>query len=434
MGAPSGSRRSSSYMNANGFDRHEDFKGALLIILLGLCIWYAVASLGPAWTPLFWAVVIAGVVFGLRIRWARPVAYVIGALAVVWFFSTIWKLLFPFLAAFAIAYLVSPVVTALEKRRIPRGLSAFLLIILAIGALAGIIVLVVPPIVEQITTLVAALSKVPRQLEDLVVAANQKLATLEEYEISPYAKPALDNLILRIQNLFADLFEKALKFLTSFSSLATHIVNIIIVPIITFYLLRDMPKIQAWVRARIPLRYVDEATAIYRDIDRVLAGWIRGQFLLSSLEAAFIALGLTIIGIPYSLLLGIFAGFANMIPYVGTYVGATPAIIVALLSDNPTPKVLWALGLFVFVNLFDAYILAPRIVGRRVGLHPVIAMIAMLVGAKFFGVIGFLAAVPVTGVLRIIGLRLEDRYFQGKYFKEPPRPPHPPKNQTPEAR
>ena len=401
-------------------EREDLFRDALLLVLLAVLVWEAVGALGREWTPLFWALVVVGATFLVRIRWARPVAYVVGALAVVWFFSTIWRLLFPFLAAFVIAYLVSPIVSALERRGIPRGVSALALILVALAAVAGLLFLVVPPIVHQLTGLVHALGSLSRQLELWVVGANERLAALDDYEISPYAQPAVNSLIARAQGVFAALFEKVLKFVTSLSALVTHVVNIIITPIITFYLLRDMPKIRRWVREHLPQRYLAEATEIFEESDRVLAGWIRGQFILSSLEGAFIAGGLTLIGLPYALLLGIFAGFANMVPYVGTYVGAAPAAVVALLGEDPTRHVLLTVGFFVFVNLFDAYVLAPRIVGRRVGLHPVITMVAMLVGAKFFGVVGFLGAVPVTGILKVVGRRLERRYVAGPYFNEAP--------------
>ena len=169
-----------------------------------------------------------------------------------------------------------------------------------------------------------------------------------------------------------------------------------------------------------PRRYVDGAVETYREIDRVLAGFIRGQFIVSAVEASFVAVGLTVIGVEYALLLGIFAGFANMVPYVGTYIGALPAVIVILTGPDAGTRLLWALLLYVVVNIFDGHILAPRIVGRRVGLHPVVTMVAMLVGAKFFGVVGFLAAVPVTATLKILARKLERRYLEGPYYKRPP--------------
>jgi len=401
-------------------EREDLFRGVLLLVLLALLVWRFLAGLGDVLTPLFLALLIAVVAFGMRVRWARSVAYFVAGLAVLWFLSVIWKLLFPFVAAFVIAYLLSPIVGALEERGVPRGISALVLILLALMAVAAGLLIVVPPVVHQITNLVAALGYLPAALERWFGATSSWLARLEAYEVSPYAQPVVDNLVARAQELFAGLFERALDFVTSLSQLATHIVNIIITPIFTFYLLRDMPKIKRWVREHIPHRYLDEVLATYGEVDRVLAGFIRGQFIVSLLEASFITLGLTLIGVDYALLLGLFAGFANMVPYIGTYIGALPALVVILIGPDAGPHLLWALGLYVVVNIFDGYILAPRIVGRRVGLHPVVAMVAMLVGAKFFGVVGFLAAVPVTAILKILAQKLERRYLQGTFFQEPP--------------
>ncbi len=398
----------------------EILRGVLLLILLALLVWHYLAAVTDVLTPLFLALLVVVVTFGMRIKWARGVGYFVAGLAVVWFFSLIWKLLFPFVAAFVIAYLLSPIVRALADRGVPRGLSAFVLILLALMAIAAVLLMVVPPIIGQITSLVASLDYLPGQIGAFSEKVNAWLSSLEDYEPSPYAKPIIDNLVLRAQDVFAALFERALAFVTSLSQLATHIVNIIITPIFTFYLLRDMPKIKRWVRERVPRRFLDEAVETYQEIDRVLAGFIRGQFIVSTTEATFIGVGLTAIGVEYALLLGVFAGFANMVPYVGTYIGGIPALVVILLGPDVGRTLVLALILYVVVNLFDGYVLAPRIVGRRVGLHPVVTMIAMLVGAKFFGVVGFLAAVPVTATLKILGKKLERRYLKGSFYKRPP--------------
>ncbi len=398
----------------------EILRGALLLILLALLVWHYLAAVTDVLTPLFLALLVVVVTFGMRMKWARGVGYFVAGLAVVWFFSLIWELLFPFVAAFVIAYLLSPIVRALADRGVPRGLSAFVLILLALMAIAAVLLMVVPPIIGQITSLVASLDYLPGQIGAFSEKVNAWLSSLEDYEPSPYAKPIVDNLVLRAQDVFAALFERALAFVTSLSQLATHIVNIIITPIFTFYLLRDMPKIKRWVRERVPRRFLDEAVETYHEVDRVLAGFIRGQFIVSTTEATFIGVGLTVIGVEYALLLGIFAGFANMVPYVGTYIGGVPALVVILLGPDVGRRLVLALILYVVVNLFDGYVLAPRIVGRRVGLHPVVTMIAMLVGAKFFGVVGFLAAVPVTATLRILGKKLERRYLKGSFYKRPP--------------
>ena len=398
----------------------EILRGVLLLILLALLVWHYLAAVTDVLTPLFLALLVVVVTFGMRIKWARGVGYFVAGLAVVWFLSLIWKLLFPFVAAFVIAYLLSPIVRALADRGVPRGLSAFVLILLALMAIAAVLLMVVPPIIGQITSLVASLDYLPGQIGAFSEKVNAWLSSLEDYEPSPYAKPIVDNLVLRAQDVFAALFERALAFVTSLSQLATHIVNIIITPIFTFYLLRDMPKIKRWVRERVPRRFLDEAVETYHEVDRVLAGFIRGQFIVSTTEATFIGVGLTAIGVEYALLLGVFAGFANMVPYVGTYIGGIPALVVILLGPDVGRRLVLALILYVVVNLFDGYVLAPRIVGRRVGLHPVVTMIAMLVGAKFFGVVGFLAAVPVTATLRILGKKLERRYLKGSFYKRPP--------------
>jgi sporulation integral membrane protein YtvI len=397
----------------------EILRGVLLLVLLALLVWRYLAAIDSMLTPLVLALAIVVVAFAMRTTWARGVGYFVAGLAVLWFFNLIWGLLFPFVAGFVIAYLLSPIVDRLDERGVPRGLSALVLLLLSLMAIAAILLIIIPPIIGQITRLVATLGHLPRQLEEAFYRVNDWIMSLEDYETSPYAKPLVDNLAVRAQDLFAGLFEHGLDFVTSLSKLSTHIINIIITPIFTFYLLRDMPKIKRWVKDRVPKRFLAETVETAHEVDRVLSGFIRGQFIVSTIEASFIAAGLTIIGVDYALLLGLFAGFANMVPYVGTYIGGIPALIVILLSEDPLRHLVLALILYVVVNVVDGYVLAPRIVGKRVGLHPVITMIAMLVGAKFFGVVGFLAAVPVTASLKILGKKIERRYLEGPFYRRP---------------
>jgi sporulation integral membrane protein YtvI len=397
----------------------EILRGALLLVLLALLVWRYLAAISDMLTPLVLALAIVVVAFAMRTTWARGVGYFVAALAVLWFFNLIWGLLFPFVAGFVIAYLLSPVVDRLDERGVPRGLSALVLLLISLMAITAVLLIIIPPIIGQITRLVATLGHLPSQIESVFNRVNDWIMSLEDYETSPYAKPLVDSLALRAQDLFAGLFERGLDFVTSLSKLSTHVINIIITPIFTFYLLRDMPKIKRWVKDRVPKRFLAETVETMREIDRVLSGFIRGQFIVSTMEASFIALGLTIIGVDYALLLGLFAGFANMVPYVGTYIGGIPALIVILLSPDPGRHLVPALILYVAVNVVDGYVLAPRIVGKRVGLHPVITMIAMLVGAKFFGVVGFLAAVPVTASLKILGKKIERRYLEGPFYRRP---------------
>ena len=196
----------------------EILRGVLLLVLLALLVWRYLTAVSDVLTPLFLALLIVVVAFGMRIKWARGVGYFVAALAVVWFFSIIWKLLFPFVAAFVIAYLLSPIVAALDERGVPRGLSAFVLILLALMAVAAALLMIVPPVIGQITRLVASLNNLPGEMETFFGNANDWFSTLEEYEPSPYAKPIIDNLILRAQDLFAALFERVLAFVTSLSS------------------------------------------------------------------------------------------------------------------------------------------------------------------------------------------------------------------------
>jgi len=139
-----------------------------------------------------------------------------------------------------------------------------------------------------------------------------------------------------------------------------------------------------------------------RNILRVISGYIRGIFLICLIEGSILALGLYLIGIPFALWIGYFGGLMNFIPTLGVVIGIIPAVVSALFAEHRIRSLLLVGALYTTVQVLDAYVIGPKILGRSVGLHPVLVVIAVMVGAHFFGVIGVIIAVPVTAILMVI--------------------------------
>jgi predicted PurR-regulated permease PerM len=221
----------------------------------------------------------------------------------------------------------------------------------------------------------------------------------------------------RGNELFSNVFEFIVDLLASAGTLVSGVLNIILIPIVSFYLLRDLPRIKKFVKGAIPPAHLDWVVELYHDVDKVIGGYLRGQSTVIVIESTLITIALTIIGVENALLLGIFAGLCNIIPYVGYVLAIIPVVVVGLLSpENALLKTGLAVGVYMVIQFVDGNVIAPRILGKQVGVHPVLVMIGILAGAKFFGFWGIILAVPIMGVVRILANRAYDMYVESDIY------------------
>jgi predicted PurR-regulated permease PerM len=195
-------------------------------------------------------------------------------------------------------------------------------------------------------------------------------------------------------------------FQTMFTGLANFIVgvlNILLVPVLVFYLLRDFDILRARFYGLLPPHWRPLVADWLGEIDHALGGFLRGQFTIALILATIYAVGLALIGVPLGALLGLISGLANLVPYMSIIVGLVPTLALFLLSDAPSMGgVLSILLLYTGGQLLEGVYLSPRILGRETGLHPVVVMVAILVGGTLFGLLGIIVAVPVTAVLQVV--------------------------------
>jgi predicted PurR-regulated permease PerM len=192
---------------------------------------------------------------------------------------------------------------------------------------------------------------------------------------------------------------------SSLSSLFNAIlvaVNLFIIPVAMFYLLRDFDHINEKIANMIPPRIRDQFVDIFKEIDRVLSRFVRGQLMVATLMAGLYSVGLFACGTPMSLFVGILAGYANLVPYLGLVFGFVPAAVLTFLQYQEWGPVLGVAAVFGVVQMLESMVITPRVVGDQVGLHPVVIMLAVLVGAELFGFLGVLIAVPVAAVINVL--------------------------------
>ncbi len=325
-------------------------------------------------------------------------------LCLVWAFVSLFAILLPFLLAFLLAYLLNPVVLWLEQRKVPRwaGAGGCVLLLAAFGVAAGLFV--VPVAFRQFEGILGGLRTIVGEFIDMV-SSGALLQSLERYGISGdrVRDFIATQLTPQLESVLKTLFEALFSFLSSLSSLVLHVINIVIIPFIVFYLLKDYPAVTAAIEGVVPTRQREGARSIFALADETLGRYFRGSLLVATIQGAIAGVGLWFIGVDYALVLGIMTGVLDFIPYVGLVTSLLVSSIVASFSGEPVAlKITGVVILYLSQKILEATVLGPKIVGGRVGLHPVVLILCLLVFGYFLGFLGLLIAVPATAM--ILGL------------------------------
>jgi predicted PurR-regulated permease PerM len=346
----------------------------------------------------------------------------------------LWRLsdiLLPFVAGMAIAYLLDPLVDWLQRHRVPRWLGTSLVILVFSALLVALLILVVPLLEKQIVDLA-------KRLPALFTDATTRLDELSRRLQLEAGVP--EDQIQSIQQTVTERGTAALGWVASNAgSLVTSglaVVNLIsllvITPVVAFYLLRDWPRMLARIDSWLPRASAETIRAQMREVDRTLAGFVRGQALTCVILAALYAIGLTVVGLQSGVVVGIIIGSITFIPYVGTIGGAILSVGLALLQFPDWLPVIKVAIVFVVGHALEGNLLQPLMVGDRVGLHPVWVIFALLAGGALFGFVGLLLAIPVAAVIGV-GVRFAlSRYLAGPLYAEPPPPAPAPAEREPE--
>jgi predicted PurR-regulated permease PerM len=250
-------------------------------------------------------------------------------------------------------------------------------------------------------------------------------ASVKEYlqvETTDKLSIKLNELLQQARNAAPDLLRPLLAFLqktlTSTVGVLLDLLGYLIIPVYLFYLLSDLPQLKTFVESYIPARFRSTYSAKLAETDTVLSGFIRGQLSVCALLAILYSAGLYVIGIDLAIAIGTLAGITFIIPYVGTIIGICLSVVMALLKFNDLLHPLLCLGWFGFVQLLEGTIITPKIVGNTVGLHPLVAIVALLIGGQIFGIMGMLLAVPVTAVSQVFLRSLAQFYRDSEFYRE----------------
>lgn len=353
-------------------------------------------------------------VFWTRKLCVQAVALTLGLLLTAAF---LWiRPLLPFFLALGLAYVFSPVVDRLETRGVPRWAAALGLLGLLLLLLGLLAAYVLPTLIDDAQALLQGLPN------DLNIAAGRINDLGQRFGLPlPSAQAALEGLRQRLAGLSVASvgggMALALRVWLGVGSAVKAALNLVLVPFLFFFLLRDLPRIRHAVFQLVPVQDRDRVLRGYRAVDAVLAGYLRGQLILAAILGTMLAAGLVLLGVKFGLLIGLLTGLLNLIPYIGQLSGASLALVMGLVDFQSWGQVLAIPLLFGGMNLLEGTFITPRVVGRKVGLSPVETLLALVVGGELAGLVGLLIAVPLAGVLKLLLTDLARDYRNSAFYR-----------------
>lgn len=305
----------------------------------------------------------------------------------------IGSVLKPFLVAIILAYLLNPIVEMFERRGIRRIYSVILVYVIFIAIILLFSLILIPKLVKDIKVMLENLPQYSIQFQTMLKGFQDGYINSN---LPKSIKDVIDENIYATQDFIIISLQATLdSVLTGFSK----ILNVILVPVIVFYFLKDAEYFKKQTMLLLPKKHRNKVILLFRDIDNAFGRFIRGQIIIATFVGIMTTLALTIIKVKYAVFLGLFAGIFNIIPYFGPVIGIVPTVIFALF-DSPS-KAIYAAGAFLLVQQIESGILTPKIIGESVGVHPVYVILSLFVGGKVMGIAGMILAVPVMVAIKL---------------------------------
>jgi predicted PurR-regulated permease PerM len=350
-------------------------------------------------------------------RTLRRIFILSGIALILWVLYLLKPVVLPFIAAFLVAYLFSPLVDKLHKIGLPRWL-AISIVFIGIGIIVTLAIWYVVPLVWQ--QLIYARDSIPAgihwvnytflpwtaqtfNLEQMEIDTEQLSSVVMEYIQTNYSADSIQTVLLRVA-------ESGLNFIQIGGV-------VILIPIIAFYFLLDWDRMLDSLRRLIPRTYENSTLHIVSECHSVLGAFVKGQFLVMFLLGLVYAVGLQLIGLEVGLIIGMIAGLASIIPYLGFGVGIIAAVIATLFQFGlDWTHLALVLVVFMIGQAIEGYVLQPFLLGDKIGLSPVAVVFAVLAGAQLAGFLGMLIALPVSAVIVVLLRHARDYYESSRLY------------------
>ncbi|MDH3327235.1 MAG: AI-2E family transporter [Gammaproteobacteria bacterium] len=321
--------------------------------------------------------------------------------------------LMPFLVATLLAYIGDPLVDKLEEK-IPRGISVLIVFLIITMFLLTLLFILLPMIERQLSNFVLAIPKYLDWIQNIVLP----------WFISNLGISGLELDFAEIKTTIKDHWTKAggvaagLVGTVSKSGMAIigWVINIALIPVLTFYMLRDWDILKERILELMPRKSQASVIEIVRDSDSVLSAFLRGQLMVMFALGTIYSIGLWMIGLDFSLLIGMLAGIVSFVPYLGFIVGIIVAGVAVMVQFQDVYQLLPVFLVFGVGQIFESFLLTPLLVGDKIGLHPVAVIFAVMAGGQLFGFFGILLALPVAAVVMVLVRHAHERYLQSQLY------------------
>ncbi len=269
-----------------------------------------------------------------------------------------------------------------EKRGFPRWVSILMVYLLILTVVSVAVGMLIPTLAKE---LILFSNKIPDMAKGIID------------NLSPSMQAAVTS---SLSELASKLSSQTTSILSKFSGILGGVGQAIIIAVISFYMSIEEKGIEKFVKSLTPKKHSEKTIQLLGKIQDKVGGWVRGEIILIAIIGALSYIGLTILGVNYALLLAIIAGLTELIPYIGPWIGAVPAIIIGL-TQSPGKAIMVAI-LYIIIQQLENALIVPKVMNKSVGLHPIVVILVIIIGMNWFGILGALIAVPITAMIQII--------------------------------
>lgn len=335
-------------------------------------------------------------------RWVAKIVMVLAIVLIIYFIYIIWSVVLPFFFAMLFAYLLQPAFAYLQRKKVPPPLAITIIYLILFGLIFFLLFYILPQFLTEGSNFLRYLPKIINQIEQMWVNFVDGVERVSLPDIvTKTINNADDSLIRYLEESFTKTSE-------NISNILRWLAYLALAPFLSYYMLRDKDMIKKKIIAMLSPKERPEILRIAGEADRLLRQFVYGYLLVSLILGVLTAIFLYIIGVEYALTLGLIMAVADLIPYFGPFIGAIPAIVIAY-GQSGRLALITAIGMLALQQL-EGSVITPKVMGERIGLHPLVTIFAVLVGGYLFGIIGTVLAVPVTATLILI-----IKYIYGRF-------------------
>lgn len=324
-----------------------------------------------------------------------------------WLLYLLAPVLTPFVAAALLAYIGDPLADRLQRLKMPRTIAVICVFLLTFMFIGLLVMLVLPLVRTQIASLLDALPSIVAQIEQVWLPRIENFLGMD-----PGEDVGVAAFLTRYSDMAGNWGTAVLVSVgKSGGALAAAVISLFLIPILTFYMLRDWDFIVSRLAALVPSTVQPTVFRLARETDDVLGGFLRGQILVMLALSIIYSLGLSLVGLKFAIAIGVVSGLVSFVPYLGFVFGIVLAGLTVALEPDPLLRLAGVIATFTIAQVIEGSVLTPKLVGDRIGLHPVIVIFAVAAGGQLFGFFGILLALPAAAMLSVLVRFAYERYL-----------------------